>query len=187
MLLRSAPVVLDLNGVVKGRTVDDALALAGSGWVSAGGDVATAAPLEVGLPGGRLGPARTAAGSRRRASRRAWRARRRATAPPDRPGDRPAGRHSWRDVTVAAGSLPRGRRRREGRAAPRGRRAGVARRAAASPAGSSPPTAPCTATTPGAGSPPASSRHEPDRLVHRALGWDRRLSAALGLGRARRL
>jgi thiamine biosynthesis lipoprotein len=52
MLLRSAPVMLDLNGVVKGRTVDDALALSGRGWVSAGGDIATAVPLDVGLPGG---------------------------------------------------------------------------------------------------------------------------------------
>ena len=51
-LLRSDPIVLDLNGVVKGRTVDDALALAGRGWVSAGGDVATSEPLVVGLPGG---------------------------------------------------------------------------------------------------------------------------------------
>jgi thiamine biosynthesis lipoprotein len=51
-LLRTEPVVLDLNGVVKGRTVDDALALAGRGWVSAGGDVATREPLVVGLPGG---------------------------------------------------------------------------------------------------------------------------------------
>jgi len=52
MLLRAAPVVLDLNGVVKGKTVDDALALAGRGWISAGGDIATVVPLAVGLPGG---------------------------------------------------------------------------------------------------------------------------------------
>jgi thiamine biosynthesis lipoprotein len=52
MLLRTEPVVLDLNGVVKSRTVDDALELLGDGWVSAGGDVATNVPLEVGLPGG---------------------------------------------------------------------------------------------------------------------------------------
>jgi thiamine biosynthesis lipoprotein len=32
--------------------VDDALALAGGGWVSAGGDVAAAEPVVVGLPGG---------------------------------------------------------------------------------------------------------------------------------------
>jgi len=52
VLLRTTPVVLDLNGVVKGKTVDDALALQGGGWVSAGGDIATAVPLAVGLPGG---------------------------------------------------------------------------------------------------------------------------------------
>jgi FAD:protein FMN transferase len=52
-LLRRPPgVQLDLNGVVKGRTVDDALALLhGPGFVSAGGDVATTEPLDVGLPG----------------------------------------------------------------------------------------------------------------------------------------
>jgi thiamine biosynthesis lipoprotein len=52
VLVRLVPVVLDLNGVVKGATVDDALAEAGGGWVSAGGDVATTVPLRVGLPGG---------------------------------------------------------------------------------------------------------------------------------------
>jgi thiamine biosynthesis lipoprotein len=52
MLLRSEPVILDLNGVVKGRTIDDALELLGQGWISAGGDVATTVPLVVGLPGG---------------------------------------------------------------------------------------------------------------------------------------
>jgi len=41
LLLRNDDVILDLNGVVKGKTVDDAVALLGSGWVSAGGDVAT--------------------------------------------------------------------------------------------------------------------------------------------------
>jgi len=52
ILLRTEPVVLDLNGVVKGKTIDDALALVGDGWVSAGGDIATTIPLDVGLPGG---------------------------------------------------------------------------------------------------------------------------------------
>jgi thiamine biosynthesis lipoprotein len=51
-LLRTEPVILDLNGVVKGQTVDDALELLGHGWVSAGGDIATTVPLVVGLPGG---------------------------------------------------------------------------------------------------------------------------------------
>jgi len=52
VLLRTEPIVLDLNGVVKGLTVDDALAVAGQGWVSAGGDIATCEPVVVGLPAG---------------------------------------------------------------------------------------------------------------------------------------
>jgi thiamine biosynthesis lipoprotein len=51
-VLRTEPVILDLNGVVKGQTVDDALQLLADGWVSAGGDVATTVPLVVELPGG---------------------------------------------------------------------------------------------------------------------------------------
>ena len=44
---------LDLNGVVKSRTVDEALTLiAGRGFVSAGGDLAARGPLDVALPGG---------------------------------------------------------------------------------------------------------------------------------------
>jgi thiamine biosynthesis lipoprotein len=52
VLLRVEPITLDLNGVVKGRTVDDALALTGAGWVSAGGDIAAAETVVVGLPAG---------------------------------------------------------------------------------------------------------------------------------------
>jgi thiamine biosynthesis lipoprotein len=51
-LLRTDTVQLDLNGIVKGKTIDDALELAGRGWVSAGGDVAALDPVVVGLPGG---------------------------------------------------------------------------------------------------------------------------------------
>jgi thiamine biosynthesis lipoprotein len=44
---------LDLNGVVKSRTVDDALALiAGTGFVSAGGDLAARGGAVVALPRG---------------------------------------------------------------------------------------------------------------------------------------
>jgi thiamine biosynthesis lipoprotein len=44
---------LDLNGVVKAQTVDDALALVrGAGYVSAGGDLACRGGLPVALPGG---------------------------------------------------------------------------------------------------------------------------------------
>jgi thiamine biosynthesis lipoprotein len=51
-LLRTETVQLDLNGVVKGKTIDDALELVGRGWVSAGGDIAALEPVVVGLPGG---------------------------------------------------------------------------------------------------------------------------------------
>lgn len=48
-----AGVLLDLNGVVKGKTVDDALELLeGDGFVSAGGDLAAKGPLVAALPGG---------------------------------------------------------------------------------------------------------------------------------------
>lgn len=50
-----AGVKLDLNGVVKAQTVDDALALVtGTGYVSAGGDLAARGGLSVALPGGEV-------------------------------------------------------------------------------------------------------------------------------------
>ncbi len=54
MLLRPPGTVLDLNGVVKAMAVDAAAALlAGPGFVSAGGDIATVgAPIAVALPDG---------------------------------------------------------------------------------------------------------------------------------------
>lgn len=52
-LLVPAGVELDLNGVVKGATVDDALALiGGNSWVSAGGDLASRTGVVVSLPHG---------------------------------------------------------------------------------------------------------------------------------------
>jgi thiamine biosynthesis lipoprotein len=54
-LSRPAGVRLDLNGIVKSRTVDDALrSMDGTGFVSAGGDLATRMPLDVELPGGEV-------------------------------------------------------------------------------------------------------------------------------------
>jgi thiamine biosynthesis lipoprotein len=97
-------VILDLNGVVKGRTVDDALDLLGDGWVSAGGDVATIVPLVVELPGGdtitleRGGLATSSIGKRR------WL---RGGTPQHDLIDPATGLPStspWRDVTVAAQS-----------------------------------------------------------------------------------
>jgi thiamine biosynthesis lipoprotein len=53
LLERSPGCVLDLNGVVKSLTVDDALTLLeGDGWVSAGGDVAGRGGVDLALPGG---------------------------------------------------------------------------------------------------------------------------------------
>ena len=53
LLYRPHGVLLDLNGVVKGKTVDDALALIdGDGFVSAGGDLAARGAVDVALPGG---------------------------------------------------------------------------------------------------------------------------------------
>jgi thiamine biosynthesis lipoprotein len=53
-ILRRPPGLrLDLNGVVKALAVDEAAALIpGDGFVSAGGDLATRGPVDVGLPGG---------------------------------------------------------------------------------------------------------------------------------------
>jgi thiamine biosynthesis lipoprotein len=53
LITRPVDVKLDLNGVVKGRAVDDALRLlAGPGFVAAGGDVAARGGAVIGLPGG---------------------------------------------------------------------------------------------------------------------------------------
>ncbi len=103
-LLRTAPITLDLNGVVKGRTIDDALAISGMGWVSAGGDIATNDPVIVTLPGGGSvtlhggGLATSSVGIRR------WLA---AGSPQNHLIDPRTGRPTdspWRDVTAAAAS-----------------------------------------------------------------------------------
>jgi thiamine biosynthesis lipoprotein len=53
VLVLGRGVRLDLNGVVKAAAVDDALRLlAGPGFVSAGGDLATRGEVDVALPGG---------------------------------------------------------------------------------------------------------------------------------------
>jgi FAD:protein FMN transferase len=102
VLLRTAPVVLDLNGVVKGKTVDDALALQGGGWVSAGGDLATDVAVQVGLPGGgtillRDGGLATSSVAVRTWMRGGMRQHHLIDPATGRPSRTP-----WRDVTVAA-------------------------------------------------------------------------------------
>jgi len=99
-LLRTDDVVLDLNGVVKGKTVDDALALVGRGWVSAGGDIATNVPLVVGLP--RDGSVTLQGGGLATSSvaRRAWEGGHHLIDP----WNGAPSRSPWRDVTVAASS-----------------------------------------------------------------------------------
>jgi thiamine biosynthesis lipoprotein len=104
MLLRSSPVVLDLNGVVKGRTVDDALALLGSGWVCAGGDVATTVPLDIGLPAAGFVQLTGGGLATSSVTRRTWL---RAGAVQHHLIDPATGAPAvtpWRDVSVAAGS-----------------------------------------------------------------------------------
>ena len=104
LLVRSEPIHLDLNCVVKGATVDDALALLGGGYVSAGGDVATSAPLVVGLPGGDAVTLRRGGLATSSVARRRWR---RGGEVQHHLIDPSTGRPAvvpWRDVTVAAGT-----------------------------------------------------------------------------------
>lgn len=104
-LFRTGRVELDLNGVVKGATVDEALALLPrGGTVSAGGDVATTRPVVVELPEG--GSVRLDGGGLATSGvdRRTWR---RAGEPQHHLIDPATGRPAqtpWRQVTVAAGS-----------------------------------------------------------------------------------
>jgi thiamine biosynthesis lipoprotein len=104
MLLRIEPVRLDLNGVVKSRTVDDALALGGGGFVVAGGDVATCVPVVVGLPEG--GSVTLDAGGLATSSvaKRTWIAGGERQHHLIDPATGAPARTPWRDVTVAAGS-----------------------------------------------------------------------------------
>ena len=104
MLLRTEPLVLDLNGIVKGRTVDDALTLVGQGWVSAGGDLATTVPVIVGLPGGESVTVYAGGLATSSTGVRTWlRGGTRQHHLIDPSTGRPA-RTPWRDVTVAAAS-----------------------------------------------------------------------------------
>lgn len=105
VLSRPVGTVLDLNGVVKGLTVDDALGLLrGDGFVSAGGDIAASRDVVVALPRG--GATRLVAGglATTGTSYRRWK---RGGVEQhhviDPRSGRPA-RSCWDEVTVAAGS-----------------------------------------------------------------------------------
>ena len=92
---------LDLNGVVKARTVDDALALLdGKGFVSAGGDLATRGAIVVALPrGGTVSLVRGALATSGVDRRRWLRGGRRQHHLIDPRTGRPAG-SPWEQVTV---------------------------------------------------------------------------------------
>src|SRR6266542_5256699 len=107
-LRRPAGLRLDLKGVVKGQTVDDALRLMdGDGYVSAGGDLATRGSVDVALPGG--GAVRVvcgglaASGSVRRRWQRAGIWQHHLIDPRSgKPSESP-----WLEVTVSAGTCLR--------------------------------------------------------------------------------
>jgi thiamine biosynthesis lipoprotein len=103
-LLRTEPVILDLNGVVKGQTVDDALELLGTGWVSAGGDVATTVPLVVGLPGGDTITLERGGLATSSVARRTWQRGGKRQHHLIDPATGLPSASLWRDVTVAAQS-----------------------------------------------------------------------------------
>jgi thiamine biosynthesis lipoprotein len=104
VLLRAAPLVLDLNGVVKGKTVDDALALVEDGWVSAGGDLATTRPIVVGLPGGGKVTVDRGGLATSSVAKRSWLRGGVAQHHLIDPSTGAPARTPWRDVTVAAAS-----------------------------------------------------------------------------------
>jgi FAD:protein FMN transferase len=102
VLRAPAGVVLDLNGVVKSQTADQALAmLEGPGWVSAGGDIATRGGVGVALPGGGAVHVRAGGIATSGRTRRSWRA---GGVTSHHLIDGSTGRPSrscWREVTVS--------------------------------------------------------------------------------------
>ena len=104
LLVRAEPIELDLNCVVKGATVDDALALLGGGFVAAGGDVATSAPLVVGLPGGDAVTLHGGGLATSSVTKRRWRRGGEEQHHLIDPETGAPARVPWLDVTVAAGS-----------------------------------------------------------------------------------
>lgn len=105
LLMRPVGLELDLNGVVKGQTVDEAVGLpSGDGFVAAGGEYAGRGELDVALPGG--GSVRVTHGglaTSGTAKRRWLRAGVWQHHLIDPQSGRPAG-SPWAEVTVSAGS-----------------------------------------------------------------------------------
>jgi thiamine biosynthesis lipoprotein len=103
-LFRSGEVELDLNGVAKGATVDDAVRLLRAGSVSAGGDIATTVTVVIELPLGDVvtlhgGGLATSGTDRRRWERSGEEQHHLIDPVTGRPAESP-----WQLVTVAAGS-----------------------------------------------------------------------------------
>ena len=105
MLRRPAGTRIDLNGVVKSQTVDDALRLLSApGFVSAGGDLATTTPIDVSIPGGAIvhvesGGLATSSRAKRRWQRGGEWQHHLIDPGTGRPSESP-----WTDATVSAGS-----------------------------------------------------------------------------------
>jgi thiamine biosynthesis lipoprotein len=102
IILRPVGVVLDLNGVVKGLTVDDALGLISrTGFVSAGGDLAVRGDHVVALPGGDMVTVRAGGLATSGTTSRSWsRGGRRQHHLIDSRTARPSASR-WREVTVS--------------------------------------------------------------------------------------
>src|SRR3954471_18948425 len=118
-LLRTETVQLDLNGVVKGKTVDDALEIVGTGWVSAGGDVAAFEPVVVGLPGGGSIALHGGGLATSSVAKRRWLADGVPQNHPDRPAHPPPAHEPVARRDGRRPELPHRRRGREGGAPPR--------------------------------------------------------------------
>jgi FAD:protein FMN transferase len=105
LLIRPVGLELDLNGVVKGQTVDEAVGLlSGDGFVAAGGDYAGHGEFDVALPGGGSvrvthGGLATSGTTRRRWLRAGVWQHHLIDPGSGRPADSP-----WTEVTVSAGT-----------------------------------------------------------------------------------
>ena len=120
LLMRPVGLELDLNGVVKGQTVDEAVGLlSGDGFVAAGGDYAGRGELDVGASRRRLGSGHARRPRDERHDEAPLAARGRLAAPSDRPAERPARRVALGGGDRERRHLPPGRRRREGGVPPR--------------------------------------------------------------------